>query len=135
MLARRDGEPFTITGADWPTRDGSGLRDYIHVWDLALAHVAAVQRFDAVTGASGPYRVFNLGTGDGVTVRELVSAFERVTKEPLPVVEVARRPGDQAGAYALVDRAREELGWTAERSIDDGVRDALSWAEKLATLD
>lgn len=135
MRARRAGEPFTITGADWPTRDGSGLRDYIHVWDLALAHVAAVQRFDAVAGASDPYRVFNLGTGDGVTVRELVAAFERVTKAPLPVVEVARRPGDQAGAYALVDRARDELGWIAERSIDDGVRDALSWAEKLRTLD
>lgn len=135
MQAREAGEPFTITGTDWPTRDGSGLRDYIHVWDLALAHVAAVQRFDEVTTPSEPYRVINVGTGDGVTVRELVAAFERVTKQPMPVVEVARRPGDQAGAFAIVERARAELGWQAERSVDDGVRDALAWAEKLKTLD
>lgn len=134
MRAKAAGEPFTLTGTDWPTRDGSGLRDYIHVWDLALAHVAAVQRFDAVTSADQPYRVINLGTGEGVTVRELVAAFERVTGEPLPVVETARRPGDQAGAFAIVGRAADLLGWSAERSVDDGVRDALSWADKLRTL-
>lgn len=134
MQARAGEEPFAITGTDWPTRDGSGLRDYIHVWDLALAHVAAVQRFDAVAPASDPYRIINLGTGDGVTVRELVGAFERVTKQSLPVVEAARRPGDQAGAFAIVDRAAELLGWRAERSVDDGVRDALAWADRLRTL-
>lgn len=134
MQARATGEPFTITGTDWPTRDGSGLRDYIHVWDLALAHVAAVQRFDAVAPASDPYQTINVGTGEGVTVRELVAAFERVTKQSLPVVEAARRPGDQAGAFAIVDRAAELLGWKAERSVDDGVRDALAWADKLRTL-
>ncbi|WP_298037700.1 UDP-glucose 4-epimerase GalE [uncultured Microbacterium sp.] len=134
MQAREAGEAFTITGTDWPTRDGSGLRDYIHVWDLALAHVAAVQRFDAVATAAEPYRVINIGTGDGVTVRELVGAFERVTKQPLPVIETERRPGDQAGAFAIVDRAKDMLGWTAERSVDDGVRDALAWADKLRSL-
>ncbi|MFX6709514.1 UDP-glucose 4-epimerase GalE, partial [Acinetobacter baumannii] len=92
------------------------LRDYVHVWDLALAHVAAVTRFDEVATPTEPYRVINLGTGDGVTVRELVQAFERVTGAPLPVVETERRPGDQAGAFAVVDRAREVLGWRAERS-------------------
>ena len=134
MQAHAAGEPFTITGTDWATRDGSGLRDYIHVWDLALAHVAAVQRFDEVATADEPYRVINLGTGDGVTVRELVAAFERVTGEPLAVVETGRRPGDQAGAFAIVDRAGEVLDWQAERSVDDGVRDAIAWAEKLGTL-
>lgn len=134
MQARESGEPFTITGTDWPTKDGSGLRDYIHVWDLALAHVAAIRRFDDVVDASTPYRVINVGTGEGVTVRELVAAFERVTKQKLPTVEVERRPGDQAGAFAIVDRAAGLLGWTAERSVDDGVRDALAWAEKLKTL-
>lgn len=134
MQARAAGEPFTITGTDWATRDGSGLRDYIHVWDLALAHVAAVQRFDKVATASDPYRVINIGTGDGVTVRELVAAFERVTNESLSVVDVDRRPGDQAGAYAIVERAEKELDWKAERSVDDGVRDALAWAEKLRNL-
>lgn len=113
MQARASGEPFQLTGTDWATRDGSGLRDYIHVWDLALAHVAAVQRFDEVATADRPYRVVNLGTGDGVTVRELIAAFERVTGAPLAVVETDRRPGDQAGAFAIVERAAEELGWRA----------------------
>ena len=134
MTAKASGEPFAITGTDWATRDGSGLRDYVHVWDLALAHVAAVQRFDEVATADEPYQVINLGAGDGVTVRELVQAFERVTGEPLPVVETGRRPGDQAGAFAIVDRAAEVLGWRAERSVDDGVRDALAWSEKLRSL-
>ncbi|WP_226532627.1 UDP-glucose 4-epimerase GalE [Microbacterium paraoxydans] len=134
MQARASGEPFAITGTDWATRDGSGLRDYIHVWDLALAHVAAVQRFDDVATHESPYEVVNIGTGDGVTVRELVAAFERVTGEPLPVVETDRRPGDQAGAFAIVDRAAEVLDWRAERSIDDGVRDAIAWTEKLRSL-
>ncbi|MCT1477290.1 UDP-glucose 4-epimerase GalE [Microbacterium sp. p3-SID336] len=134
MTAKASGEPFAITGTDWATRDGSGLRDYVHVWDLALAHVAAVQRFDEVATADEPYQVINLGTGDGVTVRELVQAFERVTGEPLPVVETGRRPGDQAGAFAIVDRAADVLGWRAERSVDDGVRDALAWSEKLRSL-
>ena len=134
MQARAAGEPFTITGTDWSTRDGSGLRDYIHVWDLALAHVAAVQKFDDVATPEEPYQVINLGTGDGVTVRELVTAFERVTGEPLPVVETDRRPGDQAGAFAIADRAAAVLQWRAERSVDDGVRDAIAWAEKLRSL-
>lgn len=134
MQASASGEPFTITGTDWATRDGSGLRDYIHVWDLALAHVAAVQKFDDVATHDEPYQVINLGTGDGVTVRELVAAFERVTGEPLAVIETDRRPGDQAGAFAIVDRAAEVLDWRAERSVDDGVRDAIAWAEKLRSL-
>lgn len=134
MQARATGEPFHLTGTDWATRDGSGLRDYIHVWDLALAHVAAVQRFDEVATATRPYRVVNLGTGDGVTVRELIAAFERVTGAPLAVVETDRRPGDQAGAFAIVERAAEELGWRAQRSVDDGVRDAIAWSERLRAL-
>jgi len=131
MSARAEGDPFSITGTDWPTRDGSGLRDYIHVWDLASAHVAAVERFDEVATMDAPYRVINLGTGEGVTVRELVEAFERVTGAPLSTVDAPRRPGDQAGAYALVDRAQELLGWRATRTVDDGIRDALAWADKL----
>lgn len=134
MQARAAGEPFAITGTDWPTRDGSGLRDYIHVWDLALAHVAAVRRFDEVATLDDPYQVVNIGTGEGVTVRELVAAFERVTGETLPVIETARRPGDQAGAFAVVDRASDVLDWRAERSVDDGVRDAIVWAQKLASV-
>src|SRR5690606_29450320 len=121
MTAHADSVPFTITGTDWKTRDGSGLRDYIHVWDLARAHVAAVQRFDDVTAADQPYAAMNVGTGDGVTVRELVAAFERVSGAHVEIVEGDRRPGDQAGAFALVGRAQSALGWSAERSVDDGV--------------
>lgn len=131
MSAFAAGLPFPLTGTDWPTRDGSGLRDYVHVWDLARAHVIAVERFDQIATERDPYQVINLGTGSGVTVRELIAAFEAVTGETLPVVEVDRRPGDQAGAYAIVGRAGDLLGWRAERSIEDGVRDALAWARKL----
>ncbi len=134
LTAHANGTAFTITGTDWPTRDGSGLRDYIHVWDLALAHVAALERFDDVVTEAKPYRVINLGTGDGVTVRELVASFERVTGSVLSVEESPRRPGDQAGAFAVVDLADQILDWRAQRSVDDGVRDALAWAIKLRSL-
>ncbi|WP_341934935.1 UDP-glucose 4-epimerase GalE [Microbacterium sp. LWO14-1.2] len=133
LTARREGREFAITGTDWATRDGSGLRDYIHVWDLALAHVAAVERFDQVTSQSRPYRVINIGRGDGVTVRELVAAVEKVTGESVTAIDAPRRPGDQAGAYAIVGLAAEILNWRAERTVEDGVRDAIAWAERMNT--
>ncbi|GAA2805009.1 UDP-glucose 4-epimerase GalE [Kitasatospora paracochleata] len=120
------GEQFTITGTDYPTRDGSGIRDYVHVWDLAHAHLRALLRFDAVT-ADGGYRVINLGTGTGTTVRELVTAFETVIGGPLDTVETDRRPGDSAGAYTRSTRALDLLGWKPEHSIEDGIRDSLRW--------
>ncbi|RDI95790.1 UDP-glucose 4-epimerase GalE [Meiothermus sp. QL-1] len=124
-------EAFVITGVDWPTRDGSGIRDYIHVWDLALAHVRAVERFDEVLARLGrPYGVINLGTGRGVTVKELLAAFERVYGRPIPKREAPPRPGDVAGAYASAERAWELLGWRAERSIEEGIASALAWGEK-----
>ena len=84
-------ESFTITGTDLPTRDGTGLRDYIHAWDLAQAHVRAVERFDEVIEAEGaPYSYINIGGGDGVTVRELIAAVERVVGKPVPVTEGPR---------------------------------------------
>lgn len=131
MAARGDSEAFTLTGTDLPTRDGTGLRDYIHVWDLARAHVRAVERFDEVIEYSGDsHVVINLGTGDGVTVRELVASFERVFGAPVPLVEGKPRPGDSIGAYANVDRAATLLGWRAELGIDDGIASALAWAER-----
>ena len=89
MAARGQREAFMVTGTDYPTRDGTGLRDYIHVWDLALAHVRAVERFDEVLQRTGePASIINLGTGSGVTVRELISTVERVLGRRVPVRDV-----------------------------------------------
>ncbi|MET8701197.1 UDP-glucose 4-epimerase GalE [Kitasatospora sp. NPDC004723] len=127
--AHTDGTPFTITGVAWETRDGSGIRDYVHVQDVAEAHVAALLRFDEVVGAAGEerYRVVNIGTGGGTTVRELVTAFEQAVGAKLDVREAEPRPGDVLGCYSDVTAARELLGWTARRTIAEGVADALAW--------
>lgn len=123
---------FQITGVDWPTRDGSGLRDFIHVWDLARAHVSALENFStlfAQRSASDCYEVINLGTGRGVTVKELVASFERVFGQELKKKEAPPRPGDNAGSFASCEKALSLLKWSAEKSIDDGIRDALRWAD------
>ncbi len=124
---------FEITGTDWPTRDGTGIRDYIHVWDLALAHIQAVTAFDQVfthaDDPASPYLVINLGTGRGVTVRELVTAFEKVWGHSIPKRESPPRPGDVAGAYANADTAKRLLGWQAGLSLEQGISDALKWGE------
>jgi UDP-glucose 4-epimerase len=131
MAARGQKDAFTITGTDNPTRDGTGIRDYIHVWDLARAHVRAVERFDEVIAAAGaPSVVINIGTGSGVTVRELIVAFEKVFGSPVPTREAAGRPGDVPGAFANVDRAHELLGWRSELSLEEAIASALAWGEK-----
>lgn len=125
MRAHDEGVPFLITGADWPTRDGSGIRDYIHVWDLAAAHVAALSRFDELPG---PVTGINLGTGTGTTVRELLAAFNQVVGRPVQAIETGRRPGDIAGAYTRTARAESLLGWRAQYDITEGIRHSLQWA-------
>lgn len=124
---------FEITGTTWPTRDGTGIRDYIHVWDLAMAHVQAVEQFPLIYERSHMpgerYVVINLGTGHGVTVRELVSAFEKVYGKTINKVERPPRPGDVAGAYANADTARRLIGWEAKLPIEQGIADALRWGE------
>ncbi|MBN9188286.1 MAG: UDP-glucose 4-epimerase GalE [Microbacterium sp.] len=135
ISAWRSGEPFTVTGTDWPTRDGSGLRDFIHVWDLARAHVDAIRRFDVVTGDGHPYRAINVGAGTGTTVRELVAAFAAVVGEAPQVVDGPRRPGDSAGGYAVVDAAWTLLGWRAELDVAQGIRDSLAWSDRFAAMD
>jgi UDP-glucose 4-epimerase len=124
------GEPFTVTGTDWPTRDGSGIRDYIHVWDLAAAHVAALRAFDDVVTSDRPYEVVNLGTGTGTTVRELVSAFQTVVGGEARIVETAARPGDVIGGFTRTEKAERLLGWKAGKSVEDGVRDSLEWVSR-----
>lgn len=121
---------FTITGTDLPTRDGTGLRDYLHVWDLALAHVAAVERFDDVLATTGgTSTLVNVGTGRGVTVRELLTAFEAVHGRPVPVRTGPPRPGDVVGAYANVDRAADLLGWRSRSTLEEAVETALRWMQ------
>lgn len=125
IRAQDEGVPFLIAGTDYPTRDGSGIRDYIHVWDLAAAHLAALSRFDALPG---PALAINLGTGQGTTVRELLAAFNRTVVPPVQAQEAPRRPGDVAGAYTRIDRAERLLGWAPRYDIDDGIRHSLQWA-------
>jgi len=125
IQAHAEGVPFLITGTDYPTPDGTGVRDYVHVWDLAAAHVAALGSFDALPG---PSAVINLGTGAGTTVRELLDAFNRVVGHPVQAREAPRRPGDTAGAYTRTDRARRLLGWQPRYDLTEGIRHSLAWA-------
>ena len=130
-VAQGSKDAFAITGVDHPTRDGTGIRDYIHVWDVARAHVAAVEHFDDALAAIDSTSVtINLGTGHGATVRELVTAFERVYGQRIRVVERPSRPGDAVGAYASVERAADLLGWRAVLSLDDGIASALAWGRQ-----
>ncbi|GAA5147694.1 UDP-glucose 4-epimerase GalE [Nocardioides marinquilinus] len=131
LAARGQKDAFTITGTEHPTRDGTGIRDYVHVWDLARAHVRAVERFDDVLAeVDAPSTIINIGTGEGVTVRELVAAFERVFGGEVPLAEGPPRPGDAVGAFANVDRAARLMDWRSELSIDDAIASALAWAER-----
>jgi UDP-glucose 4-epimerase len=103
------------------------------VWDLAMAHVKAVTDFAGVFERAGNppenYLVINLGNGRGVTVRELLTAFEKVWGRPIPKGDYPSRPGDVAGSYANGDTARKLLGWEAQLSIEQGISDALKWGE------
>lgn len=132
-VAMGEREVFNITGTQWTTRDGTGIRDYIHVWDLAQAHIKAVEKFDQVIEQAAdpgtPYMVINLGTGNGVTVRELVNAFEKVYGQQIKQQEQSPRPGDVAGAYANANKALDLLGWRAELPIEKGIEDALKWGK------
>jgi UDP-glucose 4-epimerase len=129
--ARGQQDAFTITGVDHPTPDGTGIRDYVHVWDVARAHVQTIEAFDDVIAQVGePSVVMNIGRGEGVSVRELISAFERVFGHEVPTREAPPRPGDAVGAYANVDRITRLVGWRAQESIDDAIASALAWSEK-----
>lgn len=129
-----EGGTFTITGCDWDTPDGTGIRDYIHVWDLAQAHVAALEKLPRLVDDEHPHRVINIGTGRPMSVRELAEAFQQATGTPLNIVEGPPRPGDVIGAYARTDRAAELLGWHARLSVADGIRDALAWLPRRRKL-
>jgi UDP-glucose 4-epimerase len=111
-----------VFGTDYPTRDGTAVRDYIHVEDLARAHALAL---DGLEG--GRHRVYNLGTGDGYTVKEVVDTARRVTGREITAIEEPRRSGDPAALVAASDRIRDELGWKPEKGLDEMVGDAWTW--------
>lgn len=110
-----------VFGNDYETPDGTGVRDYIHVVDLARGHVAAIDHSDP--GAA----VYNLGTGKGTSVLELIHAFSAACGHDVPYEIVARRPGDIASCYASPAKASEELGWKAKMSIDEACHDSWKW--------
>jgi UDP-glucose 4-epimerase len=124
--------PLQVYGKDYPTRDGTAIRDYIHVVDLAAAHVVALER---ILNASmlEAFEVFNLGTGEGSTVLEVIQSFERATGASLQWSFAPRRAGDVIAAYADTQRATEVLGWTAQKSLDEAMADAWRWQQALAS--
>ena len=120
-----DGD-FSIYGTDYPTPDGTCIRDYVHVSDLAEAHVQALRRLEA----EGESRAYNLGTGTGMSVRQVLDAIGRVAGRPVPHRVGGRRAGDPARLVASSDRAGQELGWRATRSLDQIVLTAWRWHER-----
>ena len=119
-------EELSVFGSDYPTLDGTGVRDYIHVMDLAEGHIKAIEKLDQ---GSGLY-IYNLGTGNGYSVLEMVNAFAAVSGKSVPYELTERRPGDIAECYADPAKAHKELNWTATRSIEDMCRDTWNWQSK-----
>jgi UDP-glucose 4-epimerase len=116
-------EAVDVFGTDYPTEDGTAVRDYIHIDDLAAAHELALERTEP-----GVHLILNLGNGSGFSVRQVIEAARRVTGHPIPVREAPRRPGDPPRLVAASARIRSELGWTPEKpEIDDIVADAWAW--------
>lgn len=123
-------DELSVFGDDYPTKDGSCIRDYIHVVDLANAHVVALQRLFSEENLLN-YEVFNLGTGKGNSVLEVVHAFEKVTGEKLNYKIVGRRHGDVVSVYADTTKANEILGWKTQRTMEEALASAWKWEKKL----
>ncbi|MGA1227440.1 MAG: UDP-glucose 4-epimerase GalE [Tamlana sp.] len=123
-------EQLSVFGDDYPTPDGTCIRDYIHVVDLAKAHVVALERLLKNKNKSN-YETFNLGTGKGSSVLEVVKSFEKVSGEKLNYKIVGRREGDIISAYADTTKANEELGWETKLTLDDAMSSAWKWEQKV----
>ena len=121
-VGKRD--KLNVFGDDYDTVDGTGVRDYIHVEDLAAGHVAALE---ALTTTHDAVNIWNLGSGHGTSVLELLHAFERAVGRELPYQVVARRPGDVATSYADASKANRELGWSTKKTVDEMAEDAWRW--------
>ena len=116
---------LNIYGNDYPTPDGTGIRDFIHVVDLAKGHVSTIKNMKP------GIQIYNLGTGKGTSVMEMVRAFEKVSGQKLPYKIAPRRPGDLAECYADPQKAEHELGWKAELTIDDAMRDTIKYLQNV----
>ena len=121
---------LSVYGDDYPTPDGTCIRDYIHVVDLAKAHVVALQRLINKKNVS-KVETFNLGTGTGSSVLEVIKAFEKVSGQKLPYKIVARREGDITSAYANTDKANTVLGWKAQSTLEEALASAWKWEQKI----
>lgn len=123
-------ESLSVYGDDYPTEDGTAIRDYIHVVDLAKAHVVALQRLLQDKNKAN-YEVFNVGTGTGSSVLEVIKSFEKVSTQPLNYKIVGRREGDITAAYADTTKANNELGWSAKSTLDEALSSAWKWEKKV----
>jgi UDP-glucose 4-epimerase len=123
-------QELSVFGNDYPTPDGTAVRDYIHVVDLARAHVVALQRLLNNENAA-KVEMFNLGTGTGSSVLEVITAFEKVSNQKLPYKIVARREGDVISAYANTDKANTVLGWKALSTLEQALASAWKWEQKI----
>jgi UDP-glucose 4-epimerase len=126
-------QQLSVFGNDYETRDGTNERDYIHVVDVAKAHVIAVERLLKRKNLTN-YEFFNLGTGTGSTVLEVIQSFERVSGESLNYKIVERRRGDVTAAFADTTKANAELGWKTEKTLDDAMTDAWRWEKKIRNI-
>lgn len=125
-VANKELECLSIFGDDYDTKDGTGVRDYIHVTDLALGHIKAIEKVSNGTGIDA----YNLGTGKGYSVLDLVNTFSKVNSVDVPYKMVERRAGDIAAYYADPSYAKEQLGWEAKKGIDEMCRDAWNFVKK-----
>ncbi|GHJ92772.1 UDP-glucose 4-epimerase GalE [Streptomyces sp. NE5-10] len=131
QVALGEREAIAVYGDDYPTPDGTCVRDYIHVADLAEAHLLALDAMTAGTVPAGEHLICNLGNGNGFSVREVIETVRKVTGHPIPERTAARRPGDPAVLVASADAARERLGWTPSRpDLADVVADAWAFARQ-----
>jgi len=114
---------LSVFGSDYPTHDGTGVRDYIHVTDLAKGHLKALEHLDKESGTEA----YNLGTGKGSSVLDIIKTFEKVTGKKIPYELTDRRPGDAALCFANPGKAKRRLGWETEKDLEDMCRDAWNW--------
>lgn len=128
-VAAGDSEELVVYGNDYPTPDGTCVRDYIHIVDLARAHLKALEHL--LKQPDGYFEAVNIGTGSGDSVLQVIKAFEKVTSRKVPYRFGPRGKGDAASSYAAVDKAKQLLGWQAEHNLEDSIHDAWHWQQTL----